>query len=130
MYVYRHVGDDLGLDVDGIHNDIAPVKQINHDGCTEEDYLFVHTDSHKEFMALLLEKRKKLESDVTAKLKSREKAASEGKGVWCCVAMVIGHVIVTCTINYCVFYLGAHVLYMQIQCICIPTQNKPSILFS
>ena len=73
--------------MDGIHNDIAPAKRINHDGCTEDDYLFVHTDSHKEFMELLLEKRKKLESDVTAKLKNRAKAASEGKGgggVWCC----------------------------------------------
>ena len=66
------------MDVDGIHNDVAPVKRINQDGCTEDDYLFVHTDSHKKFMELLLEKRKKLESDITAKLK-REKAASEGE---------------------------------------------------
>ena len=72
------VGDDLGLDVDSIHNDGAPVKRINQDGCTEEDYLFVHTDSHKEFMELLLEKRKKLESDVTAKLKRREKSGRQG----------------------------------------------------
>ena len=72
-------GDDLGLDVDGIHNDIAPVKRINQDGCTRDDYLFVHTDSHKEFMELLLEKRKKLESDVTKKLKDREKTIKRGK---------------------------------------------------
>ena len=83
------VGDDLGLDVDGIHNNIAPVKRVNQDGCTEEDYLFVHTDSHKEFMELLLEKRKKLESDVTAKLKSREKSSSEGKEMWGCGVVLL-----------------------------------------
>ena len=65
--------------MDGIHNDAAPIKRVNQDGCTEDDYLFIHTDSHKKFMELLLEKRKKLESDVTAKLKRREKAASEGR---------------------------------------------------
>ena len=65
--------------MDGIHNDAAPIKRVNQDGCTEDDYLFIHTDSHKKFMELLLEKRKKLESDVTAKLKRREKAASEGQ---------------------------------------------------
>ena len=95
------VGDDLGLDVDGIHNDIAPVKRINQDGCTEEDYLFVHTDSHKEFMELLLEKRKKLESDITTKLKSREKSSSEGKGVWCCYGdcSCDDHMVITCSIK-------------------------------
>ena len=79
-HIHCSLGDDLGLDIDGIHNDMAPVKRINQDGCTEDDYLFTHTDSHKQFMELLLEKRKKLESDVTAKLKRREKSGSEGKG--------------------------------------------------
>ena len=45
-------------------------------------------------MELLLEKRKKLESDITTKLKNREKINSDGKR-GCGVAMVIGHVINT-----------------------------------
>ena len=33
---------------------------------TPEDYVFVHTDSHREFMDLLLEKRKQLENCITS----------------------------------------------------------------
>ena len=55
------------------------MKRLNCDGCTSEDYLFVHTDSHKQFMELLLEKRKRLESETTAKLiKNKERQAVEG----------------------------------------------------
>ena len=46
---------------------------------TAEDYAFVHTDSHKEFMDLLLEKRKHLETLVSNK--QREKRAKEKESV-------------------------------------------------
>ena len=44
---------------------------------TPEDYVFVHTDSHREFMDLLLEKRKQLESTISQKEKERRNLKKE-----------------------------------------------------
>lgn len=33
---------------------------------THEDYVFVHTNSHQQFMDLLLEKRKQLENSISS----------------------------------------------------------------
>ena len=68
------------------------MKRLNCHGCTAEDYLFVHTDSHKEFMEILLEKRKRLESEITAKLKERNRQPLEGGATVMCVDMAMSHV--------------------------------------
>ena len=65
----RPSGDDLGLQNE--LNGSAPMKTLGSGERTVEDYTFVHTDSHKEFMDLLLEKRKQLETLVSNK--QREK---------------------------------------------------------
>lgn len=67
--------------MDGINEDTPPMKRLNSGACTQEDYLFVHTDSHKEFMELLLEKRKRLETTISNKL--REKGRQAGEGIKC-----------------------------------------------
>ncbi len=61
------VGEDLGLDCDPTHFDLPPMNPLSGSQKKPEDYVFVHTDSHREFMDLLLEKRKKLENSISSK---------------------------------------------------------------
>lgn len=44
---------------------------------TREDYIFVHTNSHREFMELLLEKRKQLENNIISGEEERRKRGEE-----------------------------------------------------
>lgn len=67
MFVFIYVGDDLGLDSDPSHLELPPMNPLSTSHKTPEDYVFVHTDSHREFMDLLLEKRKQLESNISSK---------------------------------------------------------------
>lgn len=67
------IGSDLGLSQEGGH---APtMRGLETGDKSREDYAFIQTDSHKEFMDLLLEKRKALETAVSSK--QREKRAAE-----------------------------------------------------
>ncbi len=71
-------GDELGLESEV--NGAPPMKTLSSGDKSVEDYMFVHTDSHKEFMDLLLEKRKQLESLVSSKQrdrKAKEEVANE-----------------------------------------------------
>lgn len=61
-------GSDIGLEHD-VEEPIPPMQELNDS--SREDYGFIHTESHKQFMDLLLEKRKQLENSVSAK--QREK---------------------------------------------------------
>jgi len=73
-----NTGNDLGLHLDGEH--IPVMRGLEGGERSQEDYAFVHTESHKEFMDLLLEKRKQLESNVSRKQRekrSMEKRAAE-----------------------------------------------------
>lgn len=57
------------------HIDVPPMNPLSASHKTPEDYVFVHTDSHREFMDLLLEKRKQLENAIS----SREKETKEDR---------------------------------------------------
>ena len=62
-------GSDLGL-----QNDTGPtpaMKGLCSGEKSSEDYAFIHTESHMEFMDLLLAKRKQLESSISAKQKEK-----------------------------------------------------------
>lgn len=61
------LGDDLGLDSDYNKLNLPPMNPLSSSHKTAEDYVFVHTDSHREFMDLLLEKRKQLESNISSR---------------------------------------------------------------
>ncbi len=61
-------GTDTGLEHD-VGGPVPPVQEL--DDSSREDYGFIHTESHKQFMDLLLEKRRQLENSVSAK--QREK---------------------------------------------------------
>lgn len=58
------LGDVLGLESDCGHLNLPPMSPLRNSNKTSEDYIFVHTNSHHEFMDLLLEKRKRLENAI------------------------------------------------------------------
>lgn len=59
------------MDNDSNHLDLPPMNPLSTSQKTPEDYVFVHTDSHREFMDLLLDKRKRLEDTISLKEKER-----------------------------------------------------------
>lgn len=79
------LGDVLGLESDPVN--LPPMNPLSNK--TSEDYVFVHTNSHHEFMDLLLEKRKGLENTIISseqerrssmtQMKHAEKSDSKGK---------------------------------------------------
>jgi len=71
------IGDTLGLESDHIHSDSPSVSKSHK---TREDYIFVHTDSHREFMDLLLEKRKCLENSIITDEEERRNMWARRKG--------------------------------------------------
>ena len=84
MYTHAtHTGNDLGLHLDGEHMPV--MRGLEGGERSRDDYAFVHTDSHKEFMDLLLEKRKQLESNVSRK--QREKRSMEKRAAEECKKM-------------------------------------------
>ena len=63
------VGDVLGLER---HDPLSTSFRR-----TREDYIFVHTNSHREFMELLLEKRKQLENNIISGEEERRKKGDQ-----------------------------------------------------
>ena len=57
--------------MDASHLDLLAMNQLSASHKTPDDYVFVHTDSHHEFMDLLLEKRKQLESTIISSEQDR-----------------------------------------------------------
>ena len=69
------------MDSDYNKLNLPPMNPLSSSHKTAEDYVFVHTDSHREFMDLLLEKRKQLENNISSR--QRDLLAGkkdEGKG--------------------------------------------------
>lgn len=64
-------GDDLGMEKHPDHFNPSPVNTTSSGSRTAEDYVFMHTNSHHEFMDLLLEKRKQLEDTIISNEKER-----------------------------------------------------------
>ena len=62
-------GDGLGLDPHLPNSSTAPptMNPLPSKARSKADYIFVHTDSHQEFMDLLLQKRQELEQLITSK---------------------------------------------------------------
>lgn len=90
--VLFYAGDNLGLEIDPSHLIMPPVNVVSNGNKTPEDYVFTHTNSHHEFMDLLLEKRKQLENTIISNEQERRnlwtqmngtEKASKGKGEPC-----------------------------------------------
>lgn len=62
------------MDTDVAKSNSTPMNPLSSKTKSHSDYVFVHTDSHREFMDLLLEKRKELEEAITSKEKARRLA--------------------------------------------------------
>ena len=60
-----------------MHFDLPPMNPLSGSHKTADDYVFVHTDSHREFMDLLLEKRKQLENTIISKEKERRNVENQ-----------------------------------------------------
>ncbi len=69
MIFYCYIGANLGLDSVPLQTPLNPFSSC-------KDFVFVHTDSHKVFMDLLLEKRRKLETAVITR-KSQQKELTQ-----------------------------------------------------
>jgi hypothetical protein len=78
--MYFFTGDDLGLGADPSDVISLPMNPAYNGSGTPEDYVFMHTNSHHEFMDLLLEKRKELENAITSKEQERRLLWTEMNG--------------------------------------------------
>lgn len=65
------------MESDPSHMNLPPVNPLSK---TPEDYVFVHTNSHHEFMDLLLEKRKQLENTIICNEEERRNLWTQIKG--------------------------------------------------
>ena len=82
-----------------------------------EDYAFVHTDSHEDFMDLLLAKRRRLELRVTAQQEGRRARSHATRGGVADEGKVRSAQPFLPLCNSVVLYMCVH-LYVHVQCTC------------